>query len=229
MTVVKISKNFGNIVCVSFNILFTDCVFVACLKISIILQLLPGDTHNITYRAFFYWNFLLGIPVSYFNHSCAPNAYITSSFGFNTCVSVRPIRKGEQICVAYSDKFWMEGTATRQQMIQNAFNFQCKCKRCKSRQLENSCNSYSPLILDPVVQSFYAEMDPIYRKRRPSRERQELDKPKIFSLLEKYKDADWSFELLLIMDGLNILEAVGTLSSTDCPFAGTPMNFERDY
>lgn len=76
------------------------------------------------------------VPVTamYFNaslieHSCVNNA--SKHFDMNFNIQIRaaiPIRKGDHICITYSDPMW--GTANRQQHLMESKFFTCRCDRC---------------------------------------------------------------------------------------------------
>lgn len=73
--------------------------------------------------------------LSIINHSCAPNlAYILNG-KFGHCISVRPIKKGDQVFINYLGDDVYKPTEQRQQQMKNIWGFDCKCDKCK-----DSCN-----------------------------------------------------------------------------------------
>lgn len=70
---------------------------------------------------------------SYINHSCAPNIDIIPGDNFKLCVTIRPIKCGEQLFVSY-----FRNDIRRRSMdnkcrgdgLQQMFNFKCECDRC---------------------------------------------------------------------------------------------------
>lgn len=68
--------------------------------------------------------------MSFFNHSCAPNAFYSIIGNYGYCLTVRPIQKGEQVFINYlGDQ--VEGTkADRQRILKDEWNIDCVCERC---------------------------------------------------------------------------------------------------
>lgn len=66
--------------------------------------------------------------MSLFNHACAPNVFNSSAANKEICITMRPIKKGEQLFVKYlcGDRT----TRQRQDMLLNQWNFLCKCDKC---------------------------------------------------------------------------------------------------
>ncbi|XP_031628450.1 SET and MYND domain-containing protein DDB_G0273589-like [Contarinia nasturtii] len=177
-----------------------------------------------------YYEHCMSIPASYFNHSCAPNAYITSQNGSTVCVSVRPIRKGEELCVAYDEHVLLEEKAERQQMIQEKFKFQCKCKRCESPLLELLSRKPSLRILsDCNYQSFIADLNAMDDVKSISRDQQESLKLNIFSLLKKYKNHNWLYEISRIIYSLYTVALIESESlERGMPYVGRVLNFDLE-
>ena len=71
------------------------------------------------------------------NHSCDPNVISSSSHNNDTCsfVALRPIEAGEELCISYVDDnlTWQE----RHKVLENYYNFKCKCIRCTVQQDPN--------------------------------------------------------------------------------------------
>lgn len=173
-------------------------------------DILTGNKQEIDYE----WR--MSIPASYFNHSCAPNAYILSQKGYTVCLVVRPIRKNEQICVTYDASLLSQEKTKRQQILQTKFNFQCKCQRCQSPQLESSSlksNDYIARDLD--FQYFCNEI----KNATINLDLHLVDslRSKSFEMLKKYGKASWCRQINDIMDYLNDLlttEKTGLLKVT---------------
>lgn len=73
----------------------------------------------------------LSILVNYINHSCAPNVTIMSIDDRNVCVTLRPIKQGDQLFVSYFRNDVMQhNTINRQQYLRDICDFHCKCERC---------------------------------------------------------------------------------------------------
>lgn len=70
----------------------------------------------------------LACVMSLFNHACAPNAFNSSAGNREVCITMRPIKKGQQVFVKYlcGDRT----TRQRQEMLLNQWGFVCKCDKC---------------------------------------------------------------------------------------------------
>lgn len=84
--------------------------------------------------------------LSLFNHSCAPNAYFLHKNDMGCCITVRPIKKGEQIFINYLGDEATLPTEDRRREISKQWRFECKCDRCEPniqalnlRQLLDDC------------------------------------------------------------------------------------------
>lgn len=71
--------------------------------------------------------------LSIVNHSCAPNVELTTEGKLCYGVTVRPIKKGEQVFISYLSVDSNISTQQRQQMINAAWDFHCKCVKCESK------------------------------------------------------------------------------------------------
>lgn len=65
--------------------------------------------------------------LSFFNHSCAPNLFNCSSSGKKVCITIRPIKKGEQLFICYKKDL---PTRERQEILLGKWGFLCKCGKC---------------------------------------------------------------------------------------------------
>lgn len=84
----------------------------------------------------FGWNDRLEIEfiydtISLFNHSCAPNAFFALKNNVGYLVTVRPIKKGDQIFINYLGDKSTELKSVRNQLLMSNWGFQCQCERCK--------------------------------------------------------------------------------------------------
>lgn len=83
--------------------------------------------------------------LSLFNHSCAPNAFLSHQNMIGRLTTLRPIKAGDQIYISYLGGISGETRRKRQQALQEGWQFDCACDRCKpvakrSTQLENQRN-----------------------------------------------------------------------------------------
>lgn len=79
---------------------------------------------------------LMNVTLSYFNHSCVPNAMMHRIGNMQYCVTIRPIKKNQQIFLTYMAESFVqslfEGVADEKtnRYLLETFNFQCKCEMC---------------------------------------------------------------------------------------------------
>lgn len=69
---------------------------------------------------------------SLFNHSCAPNLFNMGSHADQLCITLRPIKKGEQLFVAYAINNDLPAVF-RQFSLLRKFGFDCQCEKCVPR------------------------------------------------------------------------------------------------
>lgn len=69
--------------------------------------------------------------LSLFNHACAPNIFNSSAVNKEVCITMRPIKKGEQLFIKYlcGDRT----TRERQGILLGQWHFLCKCDKCIPR------------------------------------------------------------------------------------------------
>lgn len=71
--------------------------------------------------------------LSIVNHSCAPNMGLTSEGNIGYGVTVRPIKKGEQIFIDYYFSDYLDmPTDRRKQVLMDIWGFDCKCTKCSA-------------------------------------------------------------------------------------------------
>lgn len=137
--------------------------------------------------------------LSMFNHSCAPNIYHPRRGKQQYCVTIRPIRKGQQLFISYLSPNDWSTMEQRQQKLKYSWGFDCTCERCDDTQQSIQDESSS------IVQQI--PTDPIYQ-----------------FILANYGDADKECELFECC--LNFLNKYGHLQWSQQIFAitGTLMN-----
>lgn len=77
---------------------------------------------------------------SFFNHSCAPNVCHQMLRDGQLCITLQPIKKGEQLFIDYIDRdidYNYTSTDYRQNHLLNTFGFECHCEKCYSRGKSN--------------------------------------------------------------------------------------------
>lgn len=72
---------------------------------------------------------------SFFNHSCAPNAYLNDTPGKpNRAVLIREVKQGDEVTFSYSSSgLLLRPASQRQDMLRVRWGFVCACQRCKIR------------------------------------------------------------------------------------------------
>lgn len=84
---------------------------------------------------------------SYFNHACAPNLMVKRTGQLRYCVTIRPIKAGQQLFVTYFGDLLCEQSVEHcQEYLLNNFNFRCTCERCESHKLKMNAEN---LLSDP--------------------------------------------------------------------------------
>lgn len=70
---------------------------------------------------------------NYMNHSCAPNVDVVPVDDHKFCVTIRPIKKGEQLQLSYfrnDPKRLIFDTRLRQKQLKIMCGFECECEQC---------------------------------------------------------------------------------------------------
>lgn len=96
--------------------------------------------------------------LSMLNHSCAPNLYHPRLGKQQYCVTIRPIRKGEQLFISYLSPNDRSTTEQRQQKLKHSWGFECKCERCSTNQpiQEHPMSIVQQIQIDPFFQFILA-------------------------------------------------------------------------
>lgn len=70
--------------------------------------------------------------VSLLNHSCYPNVYILDDVMRSIAITIRPVKKGEQLYITYQSEMLetMMDAAARQKLLEETFHFTCNCSKC---------------------------------------------------------------------------------------------------
>lgn len=151
---------------------------------------------------------------AYLNHSCAPNLLYINSPNYGNrlmCITVRPIKKGQQLFVNYMDlkircsEDYTKNTYRRRFLL-NTFGFKCTCECCKSDTW--LCNGHD-LILDSRYKTCKKEFYK-YTNQREQREDFSYRKNavilqrKLIELLKEYGNGEWGIEMVLLTNNLYI-------------------------
>lgn len=179
----------------------------------------------------------MSIQSSYFNHSCMPNAYLTSKNGATVCVVLRPIRKNEQVYVPYDIPILLASTQERQHFFKSKFNFRCKCERCNEPELEVTSLQINNIIRNDMEYHLIcmADMAAVDAERmygfsyNGARQYDDVERPKCFSLLKKYGTFDWCYEIYDIIYKLYSMTSVQERGLTKVPIFTNLKNKSLKY
>ncbi|XP_031631841.1 SET and MYND domain-containing protein 4-like [Contarinia nasturtii] len=144
----------------------------------------------------------IGLTLNFFNHSCAPNVSMNERNGNSVYVTIRPIKKGDELFISYF-KFLLQPKHVRQQCLWNEKHIKCNCIRC-STVSTSSAVQRQLLTLDPsfrLILSNASKLTPYdYSKIEET-----IDK--CITFLRKYGDEDWCDEIAKIVDAyINTLQ-----------------------
>ncbi|KAJ6645965.1 SET and MYND domain-containing protein, partial [Pseudolycoriella hygida] len=73
----------------------------------------------------------LGLMVSMFNHSCAPNVFHSNSGDKDVFIVIRPVKKGDQLFIQYIQEDLQK--SERHVVLKDHFNLKCTCDKCDSQ------------------------------------------------------------------------------------------------
>lgn len=71
----------------------------------------------------------LGVIMSLFNHSCAPNLFNRKVVDKELFITTRPIKKGDQLFISYMKQSL--NNPLRQMTLRSKFDFVCECDKCQ--------------------------------------------------------------------------------------------------
>lgn len=136
----------------------------------------------------------LGLVFSLFNHACAPNLLNFTTGYQQVCITMRPIKKGEQLFVSYicADI----PTVRRKNYLLANFGFSCQCEKCDP--------IYSPaevakLKADPGYQFFHRNSKPDFTTLLYHPSSRRSIKKKCIEILNKH-GRHWSQELESVLE-----------------------------
>lgn len=66
-----------------------------------------------------------------FNHSCAPNAFIHVFGNQSLIITIRPVKRGEQLFISYLGEEIGNTTDFRRHYLMDTFGFLCECDKCE--------------------------------------------------------------------------------------------------
>lgn len=131
--------------------------------------------------------------LSLVNHSCAPNLFNFAVNNQEVCVTVRPIKKGEQLSIAYCAQG--ETTSRRQAALKDKFGFTCNCEKCRPFVLGHS-PSCGQMMAHPFVHAMRLRgaTGIVARDERVQLRRMCIE------FLRKFGHLPWSYEIEMAVD-----------------------------
>lgn len=128
--------------------------------------------------------------LSIINHSCAPSLSFATMGKLGYCVSVRPIKKGDQVFINYLGDGAKKPTEQRKKSLLCNWGFECKCDKCEDAEdtPEHQIMKADPT-LKYIVDNFKED-----QCTTDSAKRFQLRKQCI-KFLKKYGHLSWSSEL----------------------------------
>lgn len=72
----------------------------------------------------------LYLEAALFNHSCAPNCFVSAGALSLEVIADETVSAGDELCISYCDI--QQPLAQRQKMLHRAYHFECSCDRCTS-------------------------------------------------------------------------------------------------
>lgn len=132
--------------------------------------------------------------LSIINHSCAPNLHFTMIGKIGYCMSVRPIKKGDQVFINYLGEDVHKPTEQRQRLLKGNWNFDCQCDKCYE-----SCD-YVPsdaFKLDPSWKYIIRNYE---NSHIADNQKRITLKKQCVKFLKKYGHLPWSTELEFVIN-----------------------------
>lgn len=134
--------------------------------------------------------------VSMFNHSCTPNLCLTPFRNLQIGVTIRPVKKDEQLFITYRPllEIYSKTTEERQESLKKNMGFECECSKCVPRYQQND---QWMMQMDSNYQFIYKFF--IENTSAISIEQCLLLKAECFEFLRKFGHLPWSEEIEIAM------------------------------
>ncbi|KAG4079186.1 hypothetical protein HA402_015842 [Bradysia odoriphaga] len=135
------------------------------------------------------------------NHSCTPNVCHFFKDGYIKCITVRPIKKDEQLFISYVTWDFYRCEIERQIILLSRF-VNCKCERCNLHEMKSNRQMQLDLDFQQVDKMFDMEklVYGLYERKQI-----DLMIEKSFSVLNKFGQMNWSSEIDRIVHVLSFL------------------------
>ncbi len=128
----------------------------------------------------------VGLVLSMINHSCSPNLHNYAIGNRRCCVTIRPVKKGQQLFTTYLTG-GEKPLEQRQKELMQWWDFQCKCEYCCS---DNQSIDVKMALSNPTLRYVFANYS--------IKENQSIVMDKCLKLLNKRPNAPWSMEIQML-------------------------------
>lgn len=139
----------------------------------------------------------IGNVFSLFNHACAPSIYNYSVNNQKIGITIRPVKKGEQLFISYLGLDTEQPVEQRQQSLRMKWDFECKCDKCEPRY--NAPDS-SKLKMDPNYKFIHRYFKSPSKNHPVDVVNASMLKKKCVKFLTKYGHLPFSNEVKFISD-----------------------------
>ncbi|KAG4065919.1 hypothetical protein HA402_008915 [Bradysia odoriphaga] len=138
----------------------------------------------------------MGLMNNFFRHSCAPNILNCECDGQNSFVTIRPVKKGDQLQISYVDP--RASQAKRQLDLQKRYQINCNCMRCNCSSAKPTSDQRKQISSDPNYKDIVNfDIKNLYVS---SAEESLKIIEKCITSLEKCKDILWCTEIEQMID-----------------------------
>lgn len=106
--------------------------------------------------------------ISLFNHSCAPNTFYSKKDNITYLLTIRPIKKGDQIFINYLGDDVVKSTTKRQLELMAKWQFNCQCERCSKLKNQADRNAFDDSTFKYIQQHYDDYLMPFGSQQRMS-------------------------------------------------------------
>ncbi|XP_031637128.1 uncharacterized protein LOC116349714 [Contarinia nasturtii] len=139
----------------------------------------------------------------HFSHSCAPHVRLNLIEGHIAMTSVRPIRKGQTVHIAYNETSLLKDVQTRQEELKDDLGRKCDCERCKFEEVNErgNVNAFEEDFGITTNMDFLYIVNDVYNKQQQNTNDKHVD-DKIVKraqrLLDQYGYQEWNSFLEIV-------------------------------
>lgn len=129
--------------------------------------------------------------LSMLNHSCAPNVFHPRTGKQQCCITIRPVKRGQQLFISYLSSNDLSTIEQRQQKLKTSWGFDCTCERC--------------VPTGEPIDFGIAEADPCYRfvvdnyDNDNNTEQLSALLDNCLQFMNKYGDSQWSTSIFTVV------------------------------